>query len=610
MLVLFSLSANGQEISVQAAVEKKQVFVGESFLFQIQVEGHSSPPEPDISSLVDFDVQTRGGQQNNSESITIINGQMERVSKQGYIFNYSLTPKKAGTLIIPSLYVNIDNKTYQTRPERISVREPVESDDFKLRVELEKSTLYVGEPVPLTVTWYIGKDVEGFDFTYPLADDPRFYLAALEPPGINQRNAIQIPLAGKTVIGKKGQGTLDGRQLVTVSFSQIFIPKQAGVFTLPQITVSARALVGYRQQQSRDPFADFFDRDFFGRGRRGVYETIVTPSNEVQIEVLPLPDNGRPSSFSGLVGDYSLVAEAAPTEVSVGDPITLKVMVTGPEYLDNVELPLLQEQEPLVRDFKIPDEMSAGEVQGRVKVFTQTIRAKYSDVKEIPALSLSYFNPETGKYAMARTEPIPLSVQTARIVTAQDAEGQQAVEVSRQEIKAFQKGIAYNYEDPDVLENEDQISLWLDSRWGLLFLLVPPGLYLLIFSLTTIVRRQQSDPEAQLARKAYGELVKDLKKLEQRSAENVSSGYIQLSEVLRGYLGKKLRITAGAITSHDVEKNITGRGVSEVTLRDLKHILGECEAHRFAGGTIGQSDLQNLVNQALQVAAELERSLK
>ncbi len=605
MLAMSSLSVNGQEISVQAAVEKQQVFVGESFLFQVQVEGHSSPEEPDLSSLIDFHVQPRGGQQNNSESITIINGRMERVSKQGYIFNFALTPKSSGSFTIPSLSVIVDNKSFQTRPVRISVAEPVESDDFKLRLSLAKSTLYVGEPVLLTVTWYIGKDVEGFDFSYPIADDQRFSLVELEPSSINRQNAIKIPLAGKTILGKKEQGSLDGKQFLTVSFEQIFIPIQAGVHTLPQVTVSARALVGYRRQQSRDPFADFFNRS-----GRGVYETIITPSNKVQVEVLPLPAEGRPAHYTGLVGEYSMVAEATPTEVSVGDPITLKVMVTGPEYLDNIVLPPLHEQESLARDFKIPEEMSAGEIQGRVKEFTQTIRAKNTEVKEIPAISLSYFNPENRTYEIAQSTSIPLSVKTARVITAQDAEGQQTIEVNKREIKVFQEGIAYNYEDLDVLQNEDRISLWLTSRWGLLLVVLPPVFYLLIFFITIIVRHQQSDPEELLARKAYGQMVKDLKMIVRESTGDVSAGYVRLSEILRGYLGKKLRIAAGAITSHDVDKNLADHGVSEEILKGLKQILDECEAHRFAGGNTGQSDLQNLVSKTMDIASKLEKILK
>jgi hypothetical protein len=605
----FSLSpVRAQEISVQAAVEKQQVFVGESFLFQIQVEGDSSPAEPDLSSLSDFHVQPRGGQQNNSESITIINGKMERVAHRGYVFNYSLTPKKAGVLTVPAIAVVVDNKTFQTAPIRISVSEPAETDDFKLRLTLPKKEMYVGEPVELTVTWYVGKDVEGFEFSYPLVDDPRFKVAVLDVPAVNQQNAIKIALGNKTVIGKKGQGVLEGKQFMTVSFKHILIPRKTGSFTLPQATVAAQALVGYQQRQVRDPFADFFDRDFFGR-RRGVYKTVITPSNEVEIEVLPLPSKGRPARYSGLVGEYSMVAQATPTEVSVGDPITLEVMVTGPDYLENVELPTLQAQGPLARDFKIPEEMAAGELRGRMKVFTQTIRARNAAVKAVPSISLTYFNPATGSYETATTDPIPLAVRTARVVTARDAEGQQAAETGK-EVTVFNKGIAYNYEDAAVLENQERAMLWLVSDRGYSFLLALPGMYLLLFAALIAARRQRRNPAEQQARKAHRELVKNLKSISKRDGANIGRGYLLLGEALRRYLGDKLQLSAAALTYLDVAEHLQSRGVSKENMAVLKHILDQCEAHRFAGADFDRADLDRLIAKGLDLATQLERSLK
>ena len=82
------------EVSIQAAVDQQEVMVGETFTLQIQVEGNDAPPEPQLTSLTDFQVEPRGGQQNSSESVTIVNGHMTRVSHRGYVFNYGLTPKR------------------------------------------------------------------------------------------------------------------------------------------------------------------------------------------------------------------------------------------------------------------------------------------------------------------------------------------------------------------------------------------------------------------------------------------------------------------------------------------------------------------------------------
>jgi hypothetical protein len=229
-------------------------------------------------------------------------------------------------------------------------------------------------------------------------------------------------------------------------------------------------------------------------------------------------------------------------------------------------------------------------------------------VRAVPPITFSYFNPATGKYETVRSGPVPLNVQTARVVTAQDAEGQQVVK-PKKELTVFEKGIAYNYEDPQVLQNEDRMTRWLTSPRMLLFLVLPPLVYLLLLGGVAVVRRQRLDPEGQQARKAYGELDKSLKAIDRQATENDGSGYVRLSEALRAYLGKKLRLAAGALTYHDVQGLLTKRGVDSRVLSGLKAILDQCEAHRFAGPAGGGSDLKNLAAKASEVAAALERSL-
>ena len=126
------------------------------------------------------------------------------------------------------------------------------------------------------------------------------------------------------------------------------------------------------------------------------------------------------------MGTYRISAEAAPTDVSVGDPITLKIALSGPDYLAETRLPPLGAQPALARDFKIPKERAAGEVSGRSKIFTQTVRPLRPDVREIPPIGLSYFDPAANAYKTVRTEPIPIQVKAARVVTALDAEGASA----------------------------------------------------------------------------------------------------------------------------------------------------------------------------------------
>ena len=211
----FGFIANAQQFNVQAVIEKNQVFVGESFVFQIQIEGSDSPDKPDVSGIADFTVQELGGQQNSSQSMTIINGQVNQVVKRGYIFSYRLTPKRDGRLTIPSISVSADGKSMATQPIMIRATPPTETEDFKLRMSLSERKAYIGQPVTLTTTWYVGKDVREFSFNVPVLEDGRFKVVGSDPAvDPNRRDRyIRIPLGDSQIIGEKGREVLTARTI-------------------------------------------------------------------------------------------------------------------------------------------------------------------------------------------------------------------------------------------------------------------------------------------------------------------------------------------------------------------------------------------------------------
>ena len=605
--------AAAQVLKAEAALEKLQVFLGEPFVFQIRVEGSDSPAKPDLSGMADFTIQEMGGQQNNSQSVTIINGQMDRVVRRGYTFSYRLTPKKAGNLTIPAITIAADGQTARTQPVTVRATPPAETEDFKLRQSLSERTAYPGQPVTLTVTWYISKNVEGFSFNLPVLEDDRFHIAAADA-AIDRSHPdryVQIPLGPEQVIGEKGSGTLDGRQYTTVRFRKVLIPKKAGKLTLPQATVSLKAVQGYRRGRRGSLFDEFFNDSFFNFGRDAVYESLVVPSNRPTLEVAELPQTGRPADFSGLVGRYTIAAEGAPSELNVGDPITLTVRIAGPRYLENVELPPLSSRPVLARDFKIPQERAAGAVEGRTKVFTQTLRAKHSEVKRIPPIELSYFDPGSGRYAIARTEPIPLTVHATRLVTARDAEGMAGGESIQTELESLEGGIAHNYEGFDALENQQAgPAAWLRSPGWMVLIGLPPLAYFGLLGFTLFSRARAADPAARRARRSFRELTNSLKTVESsngRSAEQLDS---LLLGALRQYVGGRLGLPSGAITFKDVKPVLEERGADAETVAALGTLFERCEAGRYAGGALAGADAPATARRIVEVAKELEGSLR
>ena len=612
VFVLVSLQAAqgaGKPISIQAQVDKQEVTVGESFMLQIKIDGDDSPAEPDLSGLSDFTVIPKGGGQNNRESITIINGKMNRVSEHGYIFRYELTPKRDGILTVPPIGITAGGETLLTESIPIRVVKPVVSDEFKLLISLSETESYVGQPLVLIVKWFVNRNIAEFKFDLPFLEDQRFtFIDHPEDSNYQGQDAIALDLSGKRVISRQGQ---EG-QHTTVTLRKIVIPREPGEFTLGKGSVFSRIVTGYQQKRGTRPFNDLFD-GFFG-GRQAVYRQVVTESNILRANILPLPKENRPQDFTGLVGLYSLAAEANPTEVNVGDPITLTVMVTGAEYLENVQLPSLGNQPGIKDNFKVPEEMGQGEIEGRVKVFTQTIRAKNPAVKEIPAISLNYFNPKTKAYESAATKPIPLLVHAANIVTAKDAEGGSRGLV-KNELTTLDKGIAYNYVGEDILENQDfEIVTWFRSQIGLAFVLFPPGAYLLVLIPLYMKRKRLQDVDRLQSQKALPEFSRELKRLEQdidsRELQQTVRGLV---EAMRTYLGKRFYIPPGGLVYKETAERLKQHGVTDGLLAELKNILDRCEAYHYGaiGGTESAgADIREMLHTALTVFEKIDQCLK
>ena len=606
--------ALAEPLRADAAVEKDTVFMGEPFIFQIQISGSENPEKPDLSDISDFTVDYRGGQQNSSSSITIINGKMTRDVRKGYVFSYRLAPKRTGRLVIPSITVHAGQGSARTSAVAIQVEEPAENDDFKLRLKLSKNQCYVGEPVALTVTWYLSEDVRGFDMTLPILNDTKdFYFADPEVDTGSGGKFYRLPLSGGEVIAEKGQGRLDGKDYATITFKKILIPKKSGHVSIQPATVVCEVLTGYKRRRSpfgKDFFSDFFNDDFFG-GRQGVYRKVAVPSNELALTVSDVPEEGKPANFAGHVGEYAIEAEAAPTDVSVGDPITLKIALSGPEYLEHVGLPPLSQQAGLKKNFKIPGERAVGETLGKTKVFTQTIRPLRPGINEIPPVELPYFDTRTGAYRVAKSAPIPISVKAAKVVTAKDAEGAALPPVvSANDVETWTKGIAFNYEDPSVIENQPLgLAQWLKSQAVLGMTAIPPVIYFLLLFAHFWKVRLHGDPAALRARRAYGLLQNSLNDARRHAASN-GECYQKILDALRQYLGDKLDMPGGALTFNDVKQALEARRLNEDSIDCLKEIFDRCEAGRYAGGLSDKANPSALIEQSETLAKLLEKKLR
>jgi hypothetical protein len=601
-IILAGPQARAGEILARVTVESDEVYVGEPFMMRITVIGSADAERPDLSGLEGFEVKFQGGTNNSSHSVSIINGKVTRNVTKEYIYNYTLTALKTGTLTIPPIEVEAEGRTLRSNSVTIRAKRPEETEDFKLRARLSKKSAYVGEPVLLNVTWYLNRDIRSFEFTAPFLDTDNFTVEEPEVEIDSRKQYFRVPIAGYEFIAEKGRDTLAAKQYATLSFSMAVTPKEQGVFTIPEFIVACETGSAVRDRF----FDDFFSDRFRGRERSRKY---VIPSNTPSISVKPLPLAGRPDDFAGHIGEYSISASAEPLEVNIGDPITLEVTLEGPEYLDNVTLPPLSGMEGFTGNFKIPEERAAGTVEDGRKVFTQTIRPVREGVTEIPPVRLVSFDTETEEYRTVSTEPIPLKVNPTRVVKASDAEGI-SVPGQMTALESWKDGIAYNYEGTEVLAKRDYGFYAALSRWwNLALITVPPALFLLILTGTVLVRRRSSDPEGRRARRALKEARKKLSAI--RKPDREGQAFCgEILEVLKEYMACRLCRQSVSMTAAEIEEELEKRDIERETVDSLREIIETCEAGTYAGEKpTGMDDAPSVTRRMEELLKRIDRKL-
>jgi hypothetical protein len=138
---------------------------------------------------------------------------------------------------------------------------------------------------------------------------------------------------------------------------------------------------------------------------------ITIESSESRLKILPLPTEGQPQDFSGAVGDFRVSSDITPASVAAGEPLTLRLHISGTGNFDRVDSTMFDHLDhwktyPAKSSF-VPSDAVGNEGE---KVFEQPLIAAQPGEQSIPGLEFSYFNPNTRQYERAQTPPIEVTI--------------------------------------------------------------------------------------------------------------------------------------------------------------------------------------------------------
>lgn len=399
-------------------------------------------------------------------SIIIVNGEVQ----QQRALRYSLKPRKKGVLLSPSASLELPHRTLRAASVKVEVTDaPAQApdeDDGSVFMEqgLSTRTAYVGQQLLLDVNIYSA--VPLFEMDIP----------EVAPDGMVQR---RLENDERTTRMRRGS------RYSVFTTRRLLYPLRSGTLQLPPRSLKGK--VRALRSKRASPFGgslfgnDFFD-SFFGTIE---LTPIERKSNALSIEVRPLP--APPVDAPGwnpnlpLVGSTTLSIDERSRSLATGEPLTLHSRLVSEGNLSALdELP-----------WKLPAHIKRYEsdVETTVRLHGQrALQQRTSTVTlvplkpgdfSLPPIELLYFDEVKQQYAVARSDPLALSVTGPSLVTSEPSPLEQKDQPAQESSDPLSR-----YSEPSII---DEIRERTSMSLALFAALCVAGALLLI----TLYRRSQ-----------------------------------------------------------------------------------------------------------------------
>lgn len=451
--LFFSVISQAAGTTVQSSVDRNEMGVGDTFTVTVSVVSSDDVDvqEPRVPELDGFELLNSWQSTAVAQKLVNTSQGMQFETQRRKEFHFMLSPQKPGTLSVSSFEVVVSGKVFRTQPIVIKVGaqgsqgtmpkrpsqrpgmpgfdDPFEAMDqeeeevfnqllrqrqkllqqqmgqfpdenypsvntgmpdaafrslptnpneaFFISVEVDKTEVYEGEQV--TVNWYIYTrgQMETLDrLKFPSLKG--FWKEIIEEvPSIQFSEEIVNGIPWKKAL----------------LASHALFPIKAGTAVIDEYKIKSRVRI-------------------LSQGLGGFYGKpyeYTKSSARVDIKVKPLPLEGRPSDFTGAVGQFEVHASVENPTVPVNQPLSLKVRFEGAGNAKLIDLPVLNLPTGL-EQYDTKSESKFFKNGRSFKEFEVLVIPRQEGDMTIPALTISMFDPQSKKYYTKSTQPIPLKV--------------------------------------------------------------------------------------------------------------------------------------------------------------------------------------------------------
>jgi BatD DUF11 like domain len=399
-----------------ASVSPAKAGIDEYITYTLTIENGTKIEEVNHPAFSDF-ITVSGPNQFSSE--TNRNG----VVTKSVTLSYILQPQKTGNFKLAASTATIEGKTYKSNSINIFVsnkkssknnaatgiqspfaaldlfNEPKPQTKFEdyilrngetvqnkvsrnmqLRLQTNKTSCYVGEPILATYKLYTRLQSES-----NVSKNPSF------------NGFSVVDMMQQIDQNPYNHETLNGREynVYTIRKAQLY-PLQEGNIELEETTLDNKIT--------------------FAKNENGVYnmfeENVYLSSKPLTIQVKPLPEAQKPENFKGAVGNFSIQASVEKNNLSTDETGKLFITISGNGNMQlltspEIALPISFE----VFETKITDNTNNTTIPiSGSKTFEVPFTIADTGRHIIPALKFSFFDPNSASYKIVSTSSIAILV--------------------------------------------------------------------------------------------------------------------------------------------------------------------------------------------------------
>ncbi|HKQ48308.1 MAG TPA: BatD family protein [Phycisphaerae bacterium] len=569
--------------SLTAEISSDDAFVGEALTVNVTVSNPSQATAPTPPVTEDFEINLASVEPVGRSINTVIGSDGRLTQQTSYTYKYIVKPLRPGRLTLGRFTLREKGRSYFTHPIPVSVSNEKTTRDLFCEVKTKRDVAYIGQPVELTYEIWIRR------FHQPgvgmLDVSPTWNLKDIQSStwGVFSQNDIARP---KYAAQQREAESGRPEDFYVFYLEATIYPTKAGPFDFGDI----QFVYNYPIRIGRNVFNLTLERS------RKISARPTLP----KLLIKPIPTVGRPPDYNGAIGVYSLSAIAKPLQVPVGDPITLTLSIRGAGPLERLTPPRLDQVAALTRNFEVSTDVPAGVLENDRKRFTLTIRALREDVKEIPPVPLSFFNPDTGKFETAYSRAIPLKVTPAQRIALSNlppSEGGGADFLTP--LVETTEGLFPNETNSASLLADQSADLG-PFAWSLIALLP------LAYGATSVwcARSDRFRRDQAYRRRAHA-LSNAKKSLAVPQASSLKPQAFSVRAALVGYIADCCNVPAGGLTRADAVKLLADRRVSAETVNAADALLEKLELAEYAGAA--QITETDGASTAMELIQRLER---